>query len=158
MKVFCFYGTEIPTERAYFYKASQKPLAPETGISIDTSISTEGAKHPRIGAVNRGILYEDGDRTVNLMSLGYMCADGWRPVKRYNPAGIKIITHEMPHKPNHWSSIRGGPETGDHIDILGRKSMLDLILKIAGGKGSQVEDNFQSKILDISEKVQIFDD
>ncbi len=158
MKVFCFYGIDKPTERAYLYRNSPNSLRPDADISIDTSVSTEDAKYPRPGAVNRGVLYEDGDGTVNLISLGYMCAKGWRNIKRYNPAGIKIVTHEMLHKPNHWSSLRGGPDTGDHIDILGRKDMLDLILNIVGGKGSQVEDNFGSNILEMSEKVQIFDD
>ena len=47
---------------------------------------------------------------------------------------------------------------GDHVDILGRSSLNDLILRVAGGKGSQIEENFQSRILEYSEKVQIYEE
>ena len=36
----------------------------------------------------------EGDGTVSLLSLGAMCAEGWKR-KRWNPAGIKIITVEV---------------------------------------------------------------
>lgn len=48
--------------------------------------------------------------------------------------------------------------SGDHVDILGRSSLNDLILRVAGGKGDQIEENFVSKIREYSEKVQIFED
>lgn len=47
---------------------------------------------------------------------------------------------------------------GDHVDILGRSSLNDLILRIAGGKGDQIEENYVSKIREYSEKVQIFEE
>lgn len=31
---------------------------------------------------------------VSLLSLGAMCADGWKR-KKYNPAGIRVVTHEV---------------------------------------------------------------
>lgn len=41
-----------------------------------------------------GVKMGDGDGTVNLLSLGAMCAEGWkRP--RWNPAGIKVKTIEV---------------------------------------------------------------
>ena len=49
-------------------------------------------------------------------------------------------------------------DTGDHVDILGRSSLNDLVLRVAGGKGDQIEENFVSKIREYSEKVQIFEE
>lgn len=37
----------------------------------------------------------EGDGTVSLLSLGAMCVEGWKR-KRWNPAGIKITTIEVP--------------------------------------------------------------
>ena len=36
----------------------------------------------------------EGDGTVSLLSLGAMCVEGWKR-KRWNPAGIKVITVEV---------------------------------------------------------------
>lgn len=47
---------------------------------------------------------------------------------------------------------------GDHVDILGRSSLNDLVLRVAGGKGDQIEDNYVSKIRDYSEKVRIYEE
>ena len=47
---------------------------------------------------------------------------------------------------------------GDHVDILGRSSLNDLILRVAGGKGEQIEENIVSNILEYSAKVRIYDD
>ena len=37
----------------------------------------------------------EGDGTVSLLSLGAMCVEGWKR-KRWNPAGIKVTTVEVP--------------------------------------------------------------
>lgn len=47
---------------------------------------------------------------------------------------------------------------GDHVDILGRSSLNDLILRVAGGKGDQVEENYVSNIREYSEKVKIYEE
>lgn len=157
MKIYCFYGVGKPTERAYFYKESQSPsVADRTAsmnVSIDTGLSspyTDGSA-PQIA---NGVIFGEGDGTVNLISTGYMCASGWRDIKRYNPAKIKITTYEMPHEPDRFSP-RGGPNTGDHVDILGRSSLNDLILRVAAGRGEQIEDNYVSRIWEISKRVPI---
>lgn len=98
----------------------------------------------------------EGDGTVNLLSSGYMCNKGWK-IKRYNPAGVKIVAYEMPHEPDRFNP-RGGPNTGDHVDILGRSSLNDLILRVAGGKGHLITDTIYSDILKYAEKVKIYDD
>lgn len=44
------------------------------------------------------------------------------------------------------------------MDILGRESLNDLILRVAAGKGDTIEDNVVSKILEYSDRVKIYND
>lgn len=44
------------------------------------------------------------------------------------------------------------------MDILGRASLNDLLLRVAGGKGDLIEETFVSKIREYADRVQIFDD
>lgn len=44
------------------------------------------------------------------------------------------------------------------MDILGRSLLNDLILRIAGGKGDQVEDNYVSKIREYADNVKIYEE
>lgn len=44
--------------------------------------------------IRNGVKMGEGDGTVSLLSLGAMCVEGWKR-KRWNPAGIKIITVEV---------------------------------------------------------------
>ncbi|KAL9000827.1 MAG: hypothetical protein Q9169_000581 [Polycauliona sp. 2 TL-2023] len=147
LKIYCFYGVGKPTERSYWYREDRDP-ASKLNVTIDTTLT--------YGEIDRGVVMGEGDGTVPLMSNGYMCAKGWR-MKRYNPAGVAVKVYEMPHEPDRFSP-RGGPNTGDHVDILGRASLNDLILRVAGGKGKHIEENYVSPIREYSEKVKIFDD
>lgn len=106
--------------------------------------------------VDHGVVMGEGDGTVNLMSTGYMCNKGWR-MKRYNPANVSVVAYEMPHEPDRFNP-RGGPNTADHVDILGRSSLNDLILRVAGGKGHLIEDTVYSNIRQYAEKVKIWDE
>jgi phospholipid:diacylglycerol acyltransferase len=158
LKIYCFYGIGKPTERSYFYKENELSLNGYVNVSIDTSVTPfSNGRFGQAGTIDHGVAFGEGDGTVNLVSTGYMCAKGWRQIKRYNPANIKITTFEMPHEPDRFNP-RGGPNTGDHVDILGRSSLNDLILRVAGGKGAQIEDNFESRIWEISNKVQIYNE
>ena len=158
MKIYCFYGIGKPTERAYFYKEvrflTQSPRDAQTNITIDTGFTTGP---PPLGTpeVDHGVIFGEGDGTVSLMSTGYMCSKGWRNIERYNPGNVKITTYEMPHEPDRFSP-RGGPNTGDHVDILGRSSLNDLILRIAGGRGHEIEDRYESKIWEIADRIKIY--
>lgn len=108
------------------------------------------------GFVNHGVVMGQGDGTVNLLSSGYMCNRGWK-IKRYNPSNISIVAYEMPHEPDRYDP-RGGPNTGDHVDILGRRELNDLILRVAGGKGHLIEDRIVSDIREFSARVKIYDE
>ncbi|KAL9090804.1 MAG: hypothetical protein Q9159_001745 [Coniocarpon cinnabarinum] len=146
LKLYCFYGVGKPTERSYFYRTDNDP-ATKTEVTIDT--------HHTDSSINadHGVVMGEGDGTVNLLSLGYMCNKGWK-IPRYNPAGVKITVQEMPHEPDRFSP-RGGPNTGDHVDILGRSGLNDLVLKVAGGKGDLVEEEVVSRIREYAEKIKI---
>ncbi|KAI9791480.1 MAG: hypothetical protein M1816_003824 [Peltula sp. TS41687] len=147
LKIYCFYGINKPTERAYFYRETQDPTS-KLNVTIDTGVTT--------GEIDHGVILGEGDGTVPLLSSGYMCAKGWK-MKRYNPAGARVVVYEMPHEPSRFNP-RGGPNTGDHVDILGRQSLNDLILRVAAGKGDSIEDHIVSNIMEYSDNVKIHDD
>jgi phospholipid:diacylglycerol acyltransferase len=46
----------------------------------------------------------------------------------------------------------------DHVDILGRSSLNDLILQVAGGRGELIEETIHSKIREYADNVQIYYD
>ncbi|KAJ8063966.1 hypothetical protein OCU04_007812 [Sclerotinia nivalis] len=144
LKIYCFYGIGKPTERSYFYRHSDNPLS-SLNITIDTGLTQANIDH--------GVILGEGDGTVNLLSVGYMCNRGWK-YHRYNPAGVKIKTYEMPHEPDRFSP-RGGPTTGDHVDILGRQSLNDLILRVAAGRGEEIEEMVVSRIAEYARNVKI---
>lgn len=48
--------------------------------------------------------------------------------------------------------------TGDHVDILGRASLNELVLRVAGGQGDQIEETFVSRIKEYADRVQIFEE
>ncbi|XTI86508.1 LACT-domain-containing protein [Cenococcum geophilum] len=146
LKIYCFYGVGKDTERAYYYKEDTDPLT-QTNVTIDTGFTN--------GVVDHGVIMGEGDGTVNLLSSGYMCSRGWK-IKRYNPAKVQVKVYEMPHEPDRFSP-RGGPNTGDHVDILGRSSLNDLILRVAGGRGELIEETIHSNILKYAENVRIYD-
>ncbi|CAD6502960.1 BgTH12-02634 [Blumeria graminis f. sp. triticale] len=143
LKIFCFYGVGKPTERSYFYRDSG-PLS-SLNVTIDTALKTSNIDH--------GVILGEGDGTVNLLSVGYMCNKGW-DIHRYNPSKIKVRVFEMPHEPHRFSP-RGGPNTGDHVDILGRQSLNDLILRVAAGKGAEIAENIVSNIKLYADRVNV---
>ncbi|KAM3072060.1 phospholipid:diacylglycerol acyltransferase [Clarireedia jacksonii] len=147
LKIYCFYGIGKPTERSYYYRHSDNPLS-KLNITIDTGLTQANIDH--------GVILGEGDGTVNLLSIGYMCNRGWK-YHRYNPAGVKIKTFEMPHEPDRFSP-RGGPNTGDHVDILGRQSLNDLILRVVAGRGEEIEENVVSNIGIYAERVKVFEE
>jgi phospholipid:diacylglycerol acyltransferase len=147
LKIYCFYGIGKPTERAYFYRNDNSPLN-KLNATIDTDLT--------MGEIDHGVVMGEGDGTVNLLSAGYMCAKGWK-LKRYNPAGAQVKIYEMPHEPDRFSP-RGGPNTADHVDILGRAGLNALLLRVAGGKGDLIKETIHSNIKEYADKIQIFDE
>ncbi|TPX09597.1 uncharacterized protein E0L32_009198 [Thyridium curvatum] len=148
LKIYCFYGVGKPTERAYFYRSPEMPLLTNLNMTIDTGLIE--------GEVDHGVVMGEGDGTVNLLSTGYMCNQGWK-FKRYNPAGAKVTVVEMAHEPERFNP-RGGPNTADHVDILGRQTLNELILRVAAGRGNTISDYIVSNIREYAKKVKIYEE
>ncbi|KAM7194623.1 Lecithin:cholesterol acyltransferase domain containing protein [Rhypophila sp. PSN 637] len=148
LKIYCFYGVGKPTERAYFYRPPEPGIVTHLNMTIDTGFTE--------GHVDHGVILGEGDGTVNLMSTGYMCNWGWK-MKRYNPAGVKVTVVEMPHEPERFNP-RGGPNTADHVDILGRQNLNEYILRVAAGQGHTIQDNVVSNILEYAQKAKIYEE
>ncbi|KAL6305020.1 phospholipid:diacylglycerol acyltransferase [Sparassis latifolia] len=114
---------------------------------IDAEYTDESAMPQVVNGVKVG----EGDGTVNLLSLGAMCVEGWKR-KRWNPSGMRVTTIELPHNPV--STIpRGGGTTGDHVDILGSTALNEIIVKVATGVGSELNDSFVSNIREYARRI-----
>jgi hypothetical protein len=97
---------------------SETPRAPldfplSRSVWIDSSLTLDN----EVPSVKSGVINGEGDGTVALISLGAMCVNGWKQ-KRYNPAGIKVVTHEMLHQPLP-RDLRGGPATAVRMTSSG---------------------------------------
>jgi len=178
MKIYCVYGHGKETERSYWYargeyeyEESNAEVAdvvcddPTThgcstykGTSLDLPlvqrnwIDAEYTDESNIPKIKHGVKMGEGDGTVSLLSLGAMCVEGWnRP--RWNPAGIKVTTVELPHRPIP-SIPRGGANTSDHVDVLGSTGLNEIILKVATGVGDEIQDSFVSNIKEYAKRMQ----
>ncbi|CAE6486931.1 unnamed protein product [Rhizoctonia solani] len=183
MRIYCLYGHGKDTERSYWYAASEfehegsDSSVPgeecaadlgETGVNtscvtqrtpldlplsrrnmIDVAVHNDTA----VPKVKSGVKIGEGDGTVALLSLGAMCVEGWKSGTKWNPHGVKVVTQEMAHKPEPYDP-RGGQTTSDHIDILGSEALNLAVLRIAAGKGNDVEERFVSRIREYAQKVK----
>ncbi|KAI9594975.1 Lecithin:cholesterol acyltransferase-domain-containing protein [Syncephalis fuscata] len=150
MQIYCLYGHGKETERGYAYtRTAPAPLPvvnsenaanndtnnPPPPVCIDSSYSREDY------GIENGVLVGEGDGTVPLISLGYMCVDGWR-IPRYNPARIPVYTREFVHQPTSIvRNIRGGANSADHVDILGNAALTATLLRIAAGADDKIQYN-----------------
>jgi phospholipid:diacylglycerol acyltransferase len=167
MKIYCMYGVGIDTERAYVYKRNPG----EKGTFMEDNSSDERRPHvvdpPFIldssvedpdNQVLHGIKYADGDGSVPLLSLGYMCEGPWKDKKSgFNPSGIKVITREYLHQPEFTvdDPMRSGPYSAEHVDILGNVEMMeDLMRIVTDHEIDQMEDKIISDIQGIVKRVK----
>ncbi|KAI8808048.1 Lecithin:cholesterol acyltransferase-domain-containing protein [Cladochytrium replicatum] len=106
--------------------------------------------------VENGVALTDGDGTVPLISLGYMCTEGWRR-RRYNPSGVPVVTREYRdiRPENRFPSLRGGPQSSDHVDIMGNHGVIEDIMRIVGGQDDQLHDNIISQIQDTVKNIKL---
>ncbi|KAG5637514.1 hypothetical protein H0H81_004265 [Sphagnurus paluster] len=118
MKIYCVYGHGKETERSYWYaqggydqNTASEDYDKETcrdhsskdciagrsklgsALSKETWIDSTFTNDTAMPKVRNGVKMGEGDGTVSLISLGAMCAEGWKRA-RWNPAGIKITTVE----------------------------------------------------------------
>ncbi|CAO3653233.1 unnamed protein product [Mucor hiemalis] len=185
MKIYCFYGVGNPTERSYYYAVSDEnvedtcnDLANGTGCThehthehiLETSTPSVPRETPAnlyidatvsdpIQRIETGIRFSDGDGTVPLLSLGYMCAPsgGWRKhADLYNPGHSPVIIREYENEVSPSKlDVRGGYKASDHIDILGNWEMTLDLLQIVSGKGSNITERIVSPIEEYAKKVDL---
>ncbi|KAI9294337.1 Lecithin:cholesterol acyltransferase [Neoconidiobolus thromboides FSU 785] len=154
MKYYCLYGYGLPTERSYHY--DETPALEELDESRTLKYIIDNKVNDLDSKSESGVRSGLGDGSVQLLSLGYMCVKGWKK-KLYNPSGLKVITREFKHKPVAiYEDIRGGPETGEHVDILGNYGLTMDIMQIATGFDTQnITDRIESDILSVADKVPL---
>ena len=166
MKIYCMYGIGHDTERGYVYRArSAEETSKFTKESVDPRelvlpMSIDVQEEDKRNGLYKGIHHSDGDATVPLLSLSYMCTHAWRNFTHLNPSGIKVIAREFKHAPSsRVTDLRGGPGTSDHVDILGNHDLTLDILKIVSNfeesNDSINEDRIFSNIRDINSKVEL---
>lgn len=146
MQIYCLYGWGKTTERGYFYSRSEEDVTRANATEDPAESGHEPLRMSWIDSnvhldqtwpkVVSGVVNGEGDGTVSILSSGAMCVEGWQR-KRYNPAGIKVVTHELLHEPLAFDP-RGGPTTADHIDALGTTVVNEAVLQIASGHGCAI--------------------
>lgn len=163
MKIYCLYGTGLKTERAYFFKrntANVKQTAEDElkmcnnshfdpPLVMDTSV--EDAEQD----ISYGVKFTDGDGSVPLLSLGYLCVDGWKR-KELNPSGATVVTREYLHSQEFdmGDPMRGGPHAADHVDILGNVDMTEDFLRVVSDHGvKKMKSHIVSDIMNITERL-----
>ncbi|KAF0270755.1 Phospholipid:diacylglycerol acyltransferase [Hanseniaspora uvarum DSM 2768] len=134
MKIYCFYGVGNPTERSYVYKHSNATTDPP--FIVDYEFGGQGG--------SRSVFLADGDGTLPLIthSMCHKWAEGKSP---YNPGDVKVKIVELKHEPKKFD-MRGGAKSAEHVDILGSAELNEYLLKIASGRGDEIEER---KITDL---------
>lgn len=155
LKIFCLYGVGKKTERAYHYV--HRPGQPDRPFALDV------ARHG--GQVERGVTSVDGDGSIPLVSLGYMCASGWRGERTsasatgadLNPGNVEVKIREYPHRalPMAWGGgIQEGRFSGDHVNIMGNHEMIADVIEAVTGRGGELEERIVSDVARLAERVK----
>ena len=156
MQIYCMYGTDLETARSYYFTRDFNASF-KYSFRMNTNYNWLDGE-----LVKNGFSFTNGDGTVPLLSLGFMCAKGWRNDERLNPSLMKIKIIEYRDKGENiyqrGFTMRGGKHSGDHIDIMGNQLLIKNILLIAMGYGNNdeyVKETVTSKIFEMSDLVNI---
>ncbi|KAK9479298.1 Lecithin:cholesterol acyltransferase-domain-containing protein [Lipomyces japonicus] len=143
LKIFCFYGIGKPTERAYVYQEEKD----KSNVKLNVTISSYSSQNPE------PVIMGEGDGTVSLLTHA-MCHKWKEQGSKFNPGNSKVVIVEMPHEPERFD-VRGGPKTADHVDVLGRAELNELVLKVASGNGHEIQDRLVSKLAEYAAKIDL---
>jgi len=167
MQKYAFYGVGVPTD----VSATLEETGDDKGTPRYT-LKRDATEH-------FGFELGNGDYAVPLRSLGLMCMKGWKDDRR-NPARTPCTIREYLDNPQGFTFeekgratlqaakaagaspaqmvtalltggySRGGQPSGDHIDILGNREMLqDLLTVVSGG---QVQERIISDIQALADR------
>jgi len=122
---------------------------------LDSAVDNEAQK------IRRGVRYTDGDGSVPLLSLGYLCADAWRRESSgLNPFKVPVTTREYKSQREFVvdDPMRGGPRSSEHVDVLGNLDMMEDFLRIVTGYDDESvrEDRIVSDIREIANRVNSY--
>ena len=138
MTIYCLYGVGRETERGYVYRHSGS--ASSASSSSSSSAQDRLVPHWSINSshtaeqvnIRSGIKFTDGDGTVPLISLGFMCSAGWRsPSLGLNPSAVRIVTREYLEVNATMAILRAATST-DHVDIMGNSDIIADLLAVVG--------------------------
>lgn len=130
MKMYCFYGLGKPTERSYYYEDDNR-----SANSVNVTI---------VSGDPNAVVMGEGDGTISLLTHT-MCHKWKEAGSKFNPGNIPIKVVEMDHEPDRLD-IRGGANTADHVDILGRAELNELVLQVAAGEEEKIEEKIWSPL------------
>ena len=158
LKIYCMYGVGLRTERAYSY--TEPELGDEMGrIDYKAHSGSDDASYA-MGAVESarmdyGLSTVDGDGTVPLLSLGYLCKGAWREASELNPSNVATVVREyIDMSSSMLSDTRGGPKSSKHVEMLGNHDVIRDVMHIASGQDAHLaEDRIFSRIGEISWRV-----
>ena len=151
LKVYCMYGVGLPTERMFFYR-QQNESDSDVPFILEEPKPDDDAEN-----IMYGIKMTNGDGSVPLLSLGYMCSDGgWHNNPQLNPGHAAIIAKEYAHVSSFQASdpFRQGPKSSEHCDILGNHEVLEDIIQIATGGGQAVQPRVVSDMDEIARRIR----
>ena len=164
LQIFCAYGVGKPTERAYHYVRRSGPASAERPYALDVK-ATRNAED-----VDKGVALTDGDGSIPLVSLGYVCAEAWRArgakfgkknasdafVTRLNPGGAVVKIREYPHRAlGVWNGgLQEGPGSGDHVNIMGNHEMIRDVVEAVTGHGGEIEERVHSGVFELAGNVE----
>jgi phospholipid:diacylglycerol acyltransferase len=157
LKMYCMHGIGKATERGYLYEER------ENLVNLDMVLDTE-ANDPSSGDLHKGVYRCEGDGTIPLLSLGYMGLKGWRQYSHLNPSKLSVVIREYKDDITNLrvTDVRGGPKSGDHVDILGNHALTVDLLRIVANfpepdapAGLVLNDLIVSNLEEICQKIDI---
>ncbi|KAH8062226.1 O-acyltransferase [Aureococcus anophagefferens] len=119
------------------------------------------------GAPGSGVIAGDGDGTVPILSLGYLCASGYG-TKARNPARVRVRTKEYAHEhTTTYDALRSPLDTisglandkdSDHITsaapLLGNREMTYDVIDVVAYGGAHFEERVESDICDLAAELR----
>jgi len=150
MTIHCMYGVGRPSERQYYYRDAENNMpaegVPHTHDNNRVSrYSLDLDEDDADCLTKNGVQSGDGDGTIPLLSLSYLCMEGWND-PLFNPHGVKVVVNE--YKDNALPFLmnpRGGDAAADHVDMLGNREFLEEVILLATGHDELVHEHIHSE-------------